>query len=133
MKWTGLVQNMLAWRTSEIIATKVEEEMYGGPVSIRTHESVREKKKKSLLKHMHALRSLITPFDPDDHIYEDEEGLGEEDQAPVKRNGVEFVPESERVNRLCDSMFQGPKNEVDMRTAEEKRRDALAKQNQRDE
>jgi hypothetical protein len=67
---------VLNWRVSEIIAIDVETQMNEGrPVAVRTHEKIAEKKKASLVKYMHSLRSLIAPIDPDDiEVYDDETG-----------------------------------------------------------
>jgi hypothetical protein len=88
----------------------------GVPVAVRTHEKVCEKKKESLLKYMHALRSLIAPFDPEATETYDEENANEEGgDAPVQPAGAKLVPKSERIQNICDSMFQGPKKEVSLK------------------
>jgi hypothetical protein len=134
LKWTGLINDVLTWRISEIVATQVETEMNDGqPVIIRSHEKFREKKRLSLLKYMHSLRSLISPFDPDDREVVDEETMGEDDEGVIKPGGASFISEPEKVQKVCDSMFQIPKKPADMKTQEEKRREAAEKQNRKEE
>jgi hypothetical protein len=135
MKWTNLINDVLNWRISEIIAVDVETHMNGGtPVAVRTHVKIAEKKKASLPMYMHSVRSLIAPVDPDDiEVYDDETVDDDERDGTVKRSGELFVPESEKVKKVYDSMFQMPKKEVNLKTEEERRAEESETRNRREE
>jgi hypothetical protein len=106
----------------------------GKPVAVRTREKVCQKKKASLIKYMHSLRSLIAPYDQDDlEVYEDEEAGNEEEDGPTKPTGVSFISEAEKVSKVCDSMFQMPTKKVDMKTEEERRAQKSEKKNRTEE
>jgi hypothetical protein len=121
LKRTGMIQDMLTWLVSETVAAQVEREMNdGGRVIIRRHEKVREKKK-SLSKYIHAPKSTIALYDPDDDDSIEEESIGEEEEEGiVKPTGASVIPETERVKKVCDSMFQMPKKKIALKTPAEK-------------
>jgi hypothetical protein len=94
LKGTGLIQDVLIWRTSDPIAEEVERGMNKGQMyGLPNHEKVREKKKKSLMKYMNALRPLIAPYDP--NAAEDEDEMDEEDERTIAPRGCHLSP---RVN-----------------------------------
>jgi hypothetical protein len=68
-----IISGVLTWRTAELIGEEDEKQMNGeSTLLIKSHEEVRKKKKRSLLKCMFALKSLIAPYDADDESSEEE-------------------------------------------------------------
>jgi hypothetical protein len=121
MKRTNLICDTLNWRISDLIARDVETQLNEWtPVAVATHDKISEKKKATLIKQMHSLKSLIAPFDPEATETYDEESTNEEGgDGPVQPTGAKFIPKSERIPKICDSMLQGPRKEVTLKTEEE--------------
>jgi hypothetical protein len=126
LKWTDLINQDLNWRVHDIIARKTELELNeGNPVILKHHDRCCEKKKASLIKHMHALRSLIAPFDPEaeEHYDDEEEGNGEEEgDQPLRPTGKKFISDQEKIKKICDGSPElGPVKKMDFRSEEERR------------
>jgi hypothetical protein len=109
LKWTNVINDTLNWRISDPIAREVATEMNDGvPLAVHSHERVGANRNASLIKQMHALRSLIAPFDPEATETYDEESVDEEGgDSPIQPTGGKFVPKAERIQKICDSMPQG--------------------------
>jgi hypothetical protein len=135
LKWTDLINVVLNWRVADLLAREVETEMNEGvPIAMRTHDKICDRKKASLIKYMHALKSLIAPFDPDATETYDDESVNEEGgDGPVQPTGVKFIPKAERIQKICDSMLQGPKKEINMKTEEERRAEETEMRSRREE
>jgi hypothetical protein len=83
---------------------------------------------------MHCLKSLIAPIDPDDvQTFEDETLEDDEGDGVAKPTGAMFIPEAEKVKRVCNSMFQMPKKEVGLKTEEERMAEESEMRNRREE
>jgi hypothetical protein len=109
MKWTALINDVLIWRSTELTAMEVEKEINEGrePI-IRSHEAVRERKKRRLAKYMKALSLLIAPYDPDD-----DETLGNEDslleESVVRPAGVPTVSIEEQLQKIVGGFLKHAK------------------------
>jgi hypothetical protein len=124
---------MLIWRTHEIIAEETETVMNTSvPLKLDSHEKVREKKQKILLRHMYSLRSLIAPFDPDDDSSE-EESMDEEYERVVTPQGIPVVSPSEQVERICKGSLNIPGRKLNLKTEEQRREEEAAKKNRAEE
>jgi hypothetical protein len=132
LKWTGLINDALIWRSSELAAREIEKSYNDGedPREIFSHIAVREKKKASLAKYMKNLASLIAPYDPDDD--EIPIGEGQEDDDLVHTDGLPSRSPEERVQRVVDGFFTVPAKPVP-KTVEQKRREESEKRSRREE
>jgi hypothetical protein len=136
MKWTDLINQDLNWRVADILARQTELPLNeGNPVILRNHDKCCEKKKASLIKHMHCLKSLIAPFDPDAvETYNDEKSVEEEDgDKPARPTGARFIPDSEKIQKIANSSLPGPCKVLDLKTEEQRRAEESEKQNRREE
>jgi hypothetical protein len=137
LKWTDLINKQLNWRVADILARQVETELNGGrPVAIRNHDKCCEKQKACLIKYMHALKSLIAPFDPDAPAsYGDDEEAVNEDEGdqPIRLTGAKFISREERVQKICDSSLPGPVKLMDLLTEEQRRERESERQNRLEE
>jgi hypothetical protein len=133
MKWTAIINDVLIWRSTELVAQEVEREINNGePVIVRSHEAVREKKKRSLAKCMKDLSLLITPYDPDDdEILRNEDLLLEEDIVKPAKN-VRKISDDEKVQKICGSSLDMQRKEIP-KTAEERRIIESEKRSRREE
>jgi hypothetical protein len=85
-------------------------------------------------KQMRCLRPLISPVDPDDIQALDDETVEDvEGEGVVRPTGAMFIPESEKVKRVCDSMLKMPIKEMSLKTEEERRAEESEMKNRKEE
>jgi hypothetical protein len=85
---------------------------------------------------MHALKTLIAPFDPEAPAsYGDDEEAVQEDEGdqPLRLTGAKFIPKQERVQKICDSSLPGPVKIMDLLSEEERREKESERQNRLEE